>query len=112
MKAVQFLESQFSNPCTITIDVGYGEVLGSALGGGVLGESETYLSSISYSALADALKSHATMTADQSAVGTCSRVRPTGALLGEHRRREGAGPDVGIVDRRICRLRQRLSLHL
>ena len=81
IKAVQFLESQFSNPCTITIDVGYGEVLGSALGGGVLGESETYLSSISYTALADALKSHATTTADQSAVATLPASNPTGGTF-------------------------------
>src|ERR1019366_3808756 len=36
--AVQFLESQFQDPVTITIDVGYGEVNGSSLGSGVLGE--------------------------------------------------------------------------
>lgn len=70
MKAVQFLESQFSNPVTINIDVGYGEVMGQALGGGVLGESLTYLSSVDYTSLTSALTSHATTAADQSAVAT------------------------------------------
>jgi hypothetical protein len=56
MKAVQFLESQFANQCTITIDVGYGEAMGNALGAGVLGESLTYLNEVSYSSLASALK--------------------------------------------------------
>ena len=77
MKAVQFLESQFSNPVSITIDVGYGEVLGSALGNGVLGESATYLDSVSYSTLVNALKSHATTPADQGAVATLPTSNPT-----------------------------------
>src|ERR1700733_4837660 len=37
--AVDFLESEFSNPVTITIHVGYGEVDGQALGAQALGES-------------------------------------------------------------------------
>jgi hypothetical protein len=38
--AVQYLESLFTNPITITIDVGYGEIAGQPLGPGDLGESE------------------------------------------------------------------------
>jgi hypothetical protein len=74
-KAVQFLEGQFSNPATITIDVGYGEIGGSALGG-ALGESSTQLNSANYSTLVNTLKSHATTAADQSAVATLPSSSP------------------------------------
>jgi hypothetical protein len=75
-KVVQFLESQFSNPATITIDVGYGEVGGSALGSFVLGESSTQLNSVRYSTLVNALSSHATTAADRSAVATLPSSSP------------------------------------
>jgi hypothetical protein len=74
--AVQFLESQFQDPVTITIDVGYGEVNGSSLGSGVLGESESYLTSVSYSTLVKELKANATTAADQSAVSTLPATSP------------------------------------
>ena len=70
MAAVQYLESQFSDPITINIDVGYGEVMNTALGGGELGESRWYLSSVGYSQLASALKADATSTSDASAVAS------------------------------------------
>jgi hypothetical protein len=70
MNAVQYLESQFSNPVTINIDVGYGECNGYALGSGALGESYSWLNSFSYSTLANALKTHASTAAAQSAVAT------------------------------------------
>lgn len=37
--AVEYLETEFTNPVTINIDVGYGEIDGQALGSGNLGES-------------------------------------------------------------------------
>src|ERR1700691_3104686 len=37
--AVQYLESEFTNPVTINIDVGYGEIDGQAMGADDLGES-------------------------------------------------------------------------
>jgi hypothetical protein len=40
MAAVQYLESQFTNPVTINIDVGYGEIDGQALAAGNLAESQ------------------------------------------------------------------------
>jgi hypothetical protein len=40
---VSYFESHFSNPITITIDVGYGEVMGTPLAAGALGESESYI---------------------------------------------------------------------
>ena len=38
--AVAFLDSEFTNPITINVDVGYGEIGGVALGTNLLGESE------------------------------------------------------------------------
>ena len=52
---VNYYESHFSNPITITIDVGYGEVDGQSLGSGALGESITYFGQVSYSQLQSAL---------------------------------------------------------
>lgn len=50
-QVVSYFESHFSNPVTVTIDVGYGEIGGQALGSNALGESETYLTSVSYAQL-------------------------------------------------------------
>ena len=50
-----YYESEFTNPVTVTIDVGYGEIDGQRLMSGALGESETYLSQVSYANLHAAL---------------------------------------------------------
>jgi hypothetical protein len=76
-KAVQFLESQFCNPVTLNIAVGYGECGGNALDGGALGQNRTYLNQVGYSTLVSALKSNATTAADQSAVATLPSSNPT-----------------------------------
>ena len=54
--AVQYLDSEFTNAVTLTIDVGYGEIAGQSLGAGALGESEAsqYVGE-SYSAVRNAL---------------------------------------------------------
>ena len=52
---VSYYESQFSNPITLTIDVGYGEIAGTPMESGALGESESYLTSVSYTQLESAL---------------------------------------------------------
>jgi len=56
--AVQYLDSEFTNPVTLTIDVGYGEVDGRTLGANDLGESfvtgREYVSE-NYSAVRNAL---------------------------------------------------------
>jgi hypothetical protein len=70
LAAVQYLESQFSDHITININVGYGEVMNTALGGGELGESRWYLTSVGYSQLASALTTDATSTSDASAVAS------------------------------------------
>ena len=60
-----FLTSYFSNPTTIKIDVGFGEIDGSKLSSGDLGESEAnyvtvpgFTASAQYSALVNAYKTH------------------------------------------------------
>src|SRR6266567_4996926 len=67
---VQYFESHFTDPVTVNIDVGFGEVNGQTLGSGALGESETYLNSYTYSQVRNALAADATSAADASAVAT------------------------------------------
>ena len=74
--AAQYLESLFSDPITVTIDVGYGEVMGNALGSNALGESESYLSSYSYGTLVNALSANATTAAATSAVASLPATSP------------------------------------
>jgi autotransporter passenger strand-loop-strand repeat protein/T5SS/PEP-CTERM-associated repeat protein len=64
--AVAYLESQFSTPITITIDVGYGEVDGTKLTNSDLGESTDEGIYVSYSDLRSALLSR-TATSDEIA---------------------------------------------
>jgi hypothetical protein len=75
LAAAQFFENTFTNPVTINIAVGYGEVGGYSLGG-ALGESDSYLDSTSYSQLANALRSNATTAA--AAAASLPATDPTG----------------------------------
>jgi hypothetical protein len=68
--AVQYLESQFSDPVTINIAVGYGEVNGTPMGSGALGESITGLNEFSYSQLTGALASDAKTSVDRGVVAS------------------------------------------
>jgi Bacterial Ig-like domain len=69
-------ESHFSNPITITIDVGYGEVDGQSLGVGALAKSETVLTSVSYSALEAALVANANAIGDTAAAANIPTTSP------------------------------------
>ncbi len=66
---VQFYESEFSNPVTLNINVGWGEVGGSPLQG-ALGQSECFLESFSYSQIVAALTQNAGSSAQVSAVNS------------------------------------------
>ncbi|HSV13987.1 MAG TPA: NF038122 family metalloprotease, partial [Tepidisphaeraceae bacterium] len=68
--AVQYLETQFSDPITMTINVGYNEVGGSPLSGGALGESLTNLSPISYATLRNAVASDARTATDAAVLAS------------------------------------------
>ena len=72
---VSYYESQFTNPITISIDVGYGEVDGESVGG--LSESLYYLNSLTYSQLKTALVANATSAADETAISTLPATDPT-----------------------------------
>ena len=73
---VQYYENQFTDPITVNIDVGYGEVDGQALSPGALGESITFLNSFSFSQLRSALAADATSAADQTAVASLPSSNP------------------------------------
>ena len=75
---VQFYESEFSNPVTLNIDVGWGEVAGSTLTSGSLGESENYVQSFSYSQILAALTQNVTDNAQLSAVNSLPSSAPVG----------------------------------
>ncbi|MGN6750863.1 MAG: hypothetical protein ACTHJS_19990, partial [Xanthobacteraceae bacterium] len=73
---VNYFESHFSNPITITIDVGYGEVDGSSLGSGALGESVTYFDPVSYAQLQSALVANLIANGNSAAAATLPATSP------------------------------------
>ena len=75
--AVSYLQSQFSDPITITISVGYGEVNGQTMGGGALGQSMYYVASFNYSQVKNALVADAKTADDLSSIATLPTVDPT-----------------------------------
>lgn len=76
--AAQYLESQFVDPVTVNINVGYGEVNGISLGGNQLGASYYWLNSFSYPSLTSALKADAKDGTDSSAVASLPSGSPVG----------------------------------
>jgi hypothetical protein len=76
LAAAQYLESQFSDAVTLNIDIGYGEVNGTALGTNALGSSESFLTSVSYPTLVNALKVDAKTAADTTAVASLPAASP------------------------------------
>jgi hypothetical protein len=77
--AVQFLESTFSNPITINVDVGFGEIDGQALDTGALGESEGFFNEYSYPQVKNALVATDTTSSNQvSAANSLPAGDPTG----------------------------------
>ena len=72
---VQFYESEFCNPVTLNIDVGWGEVAGTPVTT-ALGESESYLESFSYSQIVSALAQNASSNAQASAVNSLPSSAP------------------------------------
>ncbi len=76
--AVNFYQSTFSDPITINIDVGWGEVAGSAISSGALGESETYLAGFyNYGQVRNALTADRSSAADLTAVASLPASDPT-----------------------------------
>ena len=75
---VQFFQSQFTDPITFNLHVGYGDVHGSPLNPGSLGQSYVFLNPYTYTQLKTALLAQATSTDDQIAIGTLPATDPTG----------------------------------
>ena len=73
---VSYFESHFSDPITITIDVGYGEVNGQPLVSGALAETETVLTSVPYSTLEAALVNNAVAIGDTAAAASIPTTSP------------------------------------
>ncbi len=73
-QVVSYFESHFSNPVTITID--YGEIGGQSLGAYALGESETYLTSVSYTQLQSDLAQNANAIGDSAAAASLPAANP------------------------------------
>jgi VCBS repeat-containing protein len=76
MQVINYFESHFSNPITITIDVGYGEVMGQSLGSGALGESITYFDPVSYAQLQSALVANLNANGNSAAAATLPVTSP------------------------------------
>src|ERR1700730_6639535 len=67
---VNYFESLFTNPVTVNISVGYGEIAGQPLGSGALGESESFIDSVQYSQVFAALNANEPAVAQQAAYAT------------------------------------------
>jgi hypothetical protein len=78
--AFQFYANLFTNPITVYYNVGYGEVAGSALGSGDLGESLSGREPESYTALVAALDANATSSVQKEADASLPAADPTGGL--------------------------------
>ena len=76
---VNFLDTTFTNPVTLTIDVGWGEVDGQSIDSSTLGESiESVAPAYSYTQLRNALIANATSVTAAAAVATLPVSDPTG----------------------------------
>jgi hypothetical protein len=76
--AIQFYEAQFTDPVTINIEVGWGEIDGQALTSAAVGESETFLDKYSYAQFRSALMADAKSADDATAISFLSANDPTG----------------------------------
>jgi PEP-CTERM motif len=76
--AMAFYQSTFTDPITISINVGWGEVGGTPLPAGGLGASSTYLIGSSYSTVRNALSADRKSGYDLAAVATLPSADPTG----------------------------------
>lgn len=75
---VQFFEATFSDPITINIDVGYGEVDGQPLGSNAAGQSLTYLAGpLNYSDVRTSLANNVTSANDATAAASLGTTDPT-----------------------------------
>jgi hypothetical protein len=74
---IQFFQNAFSDPITINIHVGYGEIGGQLLSSGALGQSEHATISSSYATIRDALIADAISSDDLSSVNSLTFSDPS-----------------------------------
>jgi hypothetical protein len=67
---VDFFASLYTDPISFNLHVGYGEVHGTTMGAGFLGQSYAFYDSFSYTAIRNALTGDATTADDATAVAT------------------------------------------
>ena len=72
-----FFQATFSDPITVNINVGWGEVGGTAMPAGALGASETAIARYSWSQVKSALTADARTAIDSSAVASLPATDPT-----------------------------------
>jgi hypothetical protein len=76
---ISFFENNFSDPVTINIGVGWGEVGGYSIASGALAKSEAYAdTNYSYSQVRNALIGDAKSSADSTAIASLPTTDPTG----------------------------------
>jgi hypothetical protein len=77
--AIGFFQSTFADPITINLKVGWGEIDGSTIASGALGQSETYLAGYySYGQVRNALIADRKSSADTTAIGSLPAADLTG----------------------------------
>jgi hypothetical protein len=74
--AARYLESQFTDAVTITINVGYDEVDGNSLGDDNLGDSLSDMATVSYADLVSAVAANARTATDASVLASLLAVSP------------------------------------
>jgi hypothetical protein len=77
--AIGFFQSTYTDPITVNIGVGWGEVGGTPISSGALGESETYLAGFyNYGEVRNALLADSKSSADSTAISSLPATDPTG----------------------------------
>lgn len=78
LNVVNYFTSHYSDPVTITIQVGYGESGGQTLGGGMLGSNGSYYTTYSYTQVLNNIKADAKTADDALAVSMLPSTDPLG----------------------------------
>jgi hypothetical protein len=75
----QFLENTFTDPVTVNVQIGFGEVAGQSLSSGALGESITYLNEYTYAQVHNAVAVDQTSADDKAGVNQLPSSDPANA---------------------------------
>jgi hypothetical protein len=97
--AIQFYETNFTDPITINLQVGWGEVAGQTLPPGALGESSASQPGFfNYSTIKSVLVADAKSAADQTAIANLPASDPTGGATFKISRAQGKALGLTIGD--------------